>query len=161
MYTKRQKVNIDDTRFIYATNFSGDPSRDRFGSDKRRVNVVIPTQEQADYLVSLGVKVKQTKPNPERTYDEPFVPTYFAPVTINMESKWPPHVYWITTTDRSTRFYSGQECLRSGQSRGEAQHSGRVQPVCGCHVCRAGCRCRSVCGTVCALCRTGSRHGRA
>ena len=30
MYTKRQKVNIDDTRFIYATNFSGDPGRDRF-----------------------------------------------------------------------------------------------------------------------------------
>lgn len=34
MYTKRQKVNIDDTRFIFTTNFSGDPSRDRFGSDK-------------------------------------------------------------------------------------------------------------------------------
>lgn len=30
MYTKRQKVNIDDTRFIFTTNFSGDPSRDRF-----------------------------------------------------------------------------------------------------------------------------------
>lgn len=24
MYTKRQKVNIDDTRFIFTTNFSGD-----------------------------------------------------------------------------------------------------------------------------------------
>lgn len=28
------------------------------------------------------------------------MPTYFAPVTINMESKWPPHVYWITTTGK-------------------------------------------------------------
>lgn len=100
MYTKRQKVNIDDTRFIYATNFSGDPSRDRFGSDKRRVNVVIPTQEQADYLVSLGVKVKQTKPNPERTYDEPYVPTLYVPVNVNMDSKWPPRVYWITTAGK-------------------------------------------------------------
>ena len=44
MYQKRQKVNIDDTRFIFTTNFSGDPSRDRFGSDQRRVNVVIPTE---------------------------------------------------------------------------------------------------------------------
>ena len=26
MYTKRQKVNIDDTRFIFTTNFSGDPA---------------------------------------------------------------------------------------------------------------------------------------
>ena len=100
MYTKRQKVNIDDTRFIFTTNFSGDPSRDRFGSSTRRVNVVIPTQEMVDHLISLGVKVKQTKPNPERTYDEPFVPTYFVPVTVNMNSQWPPHVYWITTTGK-------------------------------------------------------------
>lgn len=100
MYTKRQKVNIDDTRFIFTTNFSGDPSRDRFGSDKRRVNVVIPTMDLVNHLVDLGVKVRQTNPNPERTYDEPFVPTYFVPVTINMDSKWPPHVYWVTTSGK-------------------------------------------------------------
>lgn len=100
MYTKRQKVNIDDTRFIFTTNFSGDPSRDRFGSDKRRVNVVIPTMELVNHLMDLGVKVRQTNPNPERTYDEPFVPTYFVPVTINMDSKWPPHIYWVTTSGK-------------------------------------------------------------
>ena len=27
MYTKRQKVNIDDTRFIFTTNFSGEIGR--------------------------------------------------------------------------------------------------------------------------------------
>ena len=100
MYTKRQKVNIDDTRFIFTTNFSGDPSRDRFGSDKRRVNVVIPTMDLVNHLMDLGVKVRQTNPNPERTYDEPFVPTYFVPVTINMDSKWPPHIYWVTTSGK-------------------------------------------------------------
>ena len=57
MYTKRQKVNIDDTRFIFTTNFSGDPERDRFGSDQRRVNVVIPTEELAQHLLDLGVKL--------------------------------------------------------------------------------------------------------
>ena len=62
MYTKRQKVNIDDTRFIFTTNFSGDPSRDRFGSDKRRVNVVIPTMELVNHLMDLVVKVRQTNP---------------------------------------------------------------------------------------------------
>ena len=41
MINKRQKVSIENTRFIFATNFSGDPSRDRFGSDKRRVNLVL------------------------------------------------------------------------------------------------------------------------
>ena len=97
MYTKRQKVNIDDTRFIFTTNFSGDPERDRFGSDQRRVNVVIPTEELAQHLLDLGVKVKQTKPNPERTYDEPFVPMLYVPVNIKMDSKWPPHIYWVPT----------------------------------------------------------------
>lgn len=100
MFTKHQKVNIDDTRFIFTTNFSGDPSRDRFGSDARRVNVVIPSQELVDHLIALGVKVKQTKPNPEYTYDEPYVPTSYVPITINMKSQWPPHVYWITTTGK-------------------------------------------------------------
>lgn len=100
MYTKRQKVNIDDTRFIFTTNFSGDPSRDRFGSSTRRVNVVIPTQELADQLSAMGVNVKQTHPNPERTYDEPYVPTLYVPVNVNMDSKWPPRVYWVTTAGK-------------------------------------------------------------
>lgn len=100
MINKRQKVNIDDTRFIFTTNFSGDQSRDRFGSDARRVNVVIPSQELVNHLIALGVKVKQTKPNPEYTYDEPYVPTSYVPITINMKSQWPPHVYWITTTGK-------------------------------------------------------------
>ena len=68
MFQKRQKVNIDDTRFIYQTNFSGDPARDRFGSDKRRVNIVIPTVEQARQMMNMGIKVKETKPNPNYTY---------------------------------------------------------------------------------------------
>lgn len=100
MFTKRQKINIDDTRFIFTTNFSGDPNRDRFGSTKRRVNVVVPTEEMARHLMDLGVKVRQTNPNPERTYDDPFVPAFFVPVTVNMDSKWPPHVYWVTTSGK-------------------------------------------------------------
>lgn len=96
----KAKVNIDNTRFIFDTNFSGDPNRDRYGSSRRRVNVVIPTKEQAQQLIEMGLNVKQTKPNPNYTYDEPFVPTFYVPVTVNMDSKWPPQVFWITTTGR-------------------------------------------------------------
>jgi len=56
----KAKVNIDNTRFIFDTNFSGDPARDRYGSPKRRVNVVIPTEEKAQQLIDMGVNVKQT-----------------------------------------------------------------------------------------------------
>ena len=64
------------------------------------MNVVIPTEEQAQQLIEMGLNVKQTKPNPNYTYDEPFVPTFYVPVTVNMDSKWPPQVFWITTTGR-------------------------------------------------------------
>ena len=121
MFTKRQKVNIDDTRFIFNTNFSGDPSRDRFGSSTRRVNVVIPTRELADHLVALGVKVKETHPNPECTYDEPYVPTLYVPVNVNMDSKWPPRVYWITT--------SGKRLLCNAETVGQLDFI-RVKNVC-------------------------------
>ena len=37
---------------------------------------------------------------PERTYDEPYVPTLYVPVNVNMDSKWPPRVYWVTTAGK-------------------------------------------------------------
>lgn len=150
MYTKRQKVNIDDTRFIFTTNFSGDPSRDRFGSDKRRVNVVIPTMDLVNHLMDLGVKVRQTNPNPERTYDEPFVPTYFVPVTINVDSSGPAYLLGHHFRqapalqhghDQPAGLYPGQERLSPGKPCREAERTRRVQPVCGCDVCGAGCGC--------------------
>ena len=112
MYTKRQKVNIDDTRFIFTTNFSGDPSRDRFGSDKRRVNVVIPTMELVNHLMDLGVKVRQTNPNPERTYDEPFVPTYFVPPASACSATWTRSASWTLSGSRTS--VSRQTLSRSG-----------------------------------------------
>lgn len=89
-------VNIDNTRFIFDTNFSGDPNRDRFGSNRRYFNIVIPTKEQADALAAAGVNVKETRPNPDRVYENEFQPTYFVRVIVNMESKWPPRVFWIS-----------------------------------------------------------------
>lgn len=96
MFNRNSIVNIDDTKFIYQTNFSGDPTRDRFGSNRRYFNIIIPSKEQADDLVAHGISVRQTQPNPNKTYDGEFIPTYFVRVTVNMESKWPPKVYWIT-----------------------------------------------------------------
>lgn len=91
MINKRQKVSIENTRFIFTTNFSGDPSRDRFGSNKRRVNLVL-TEDMAHHLMDMGVTVKQTRPNPEKTYDEPFLPTYFVPVNTPYKDLWYYHL---------------------------------------------------------------------
>ena len=131
MYTKRQKVNIDDTRFIFTTNFSGDPSRDRFGSDKRRVNVVIPTMDLVNHLMDLGVKVRQS--NLLRACDDQHglqvAPAYLLG-----------HHFWQAPAlqhghDQSAGLYPGQERLSPGKPCREAERTRRVQPVCGCDVC--------------------------
>lgn len=89
-------VQIDNTHPIFRTNFSGNPERDHFGSNIRRINLVIPTKQQADDLIAMGVNVRQTQPNPNKVYDGEFIPTFFVPITINLESKWPPKIYWVT-----------------------------------------------------------------
>lgn len=93
---RKNVINIDDTRFIFNTNFSGDPERDRFGSNRRVFNIVIPDPQQAEALIALGVNVKQTRPNPNRVYEGEFRPTFYAKVNVNMESDYPPHIYWIS-----------------------------------------------------------------
>ena len=37
-------ITIENTRFIFATNFSGDPERDTYGDDSRKANIIIPTK---------------------------------------------------------------------------------------------------------------------
>lgn len=55
-------VIIEGAKFIYDTNFSGDPKRDRFGNDQRKANLIIPDIEQARRLIDEGYNVKLTKP---------------------------------------------------------------------------------------------------
>lgn len=50
---------LEGTRPMFLTNFSGDPNRNsgKFPSKKRKVNLIIPTEEQALDLVNAGCKV--------------------------------------------------------------------------------------------------------
>lgn len=104
MTTSNRKniVNIDDTRFIFQTNFSGDPARDRFGSNRRVFNIVIPDPMQAQALRDVGVNVRETRPNPNRVYEGEFRPTNYVKVNVNMESDYPPHIYWISPEGNRT-----------------------------------------------------------
>lgn len=96
-----KKINIDDTRFIFKTNFSCDPSRTLYVPTYPEVNLIV-SRETADELSREGVTVKQTRPG---EMDDPatFVPTYFVKASINMNSKYPPSIYWVTTEGRVIR----------------------------------------------------------
>ena len=91
---ERRLISIENTKFIYKTNFSGDPERDSFGSDARKVNIIIPDQEQALDLLDAGFNVKRTKPKPGE--EEGFVPTYYISVNINYDTEWPPKIYLVS-----------------------------------------------------------------
>lgn len=87
-------IVIDNTKFIFKTNFAGDPAEDRFGSNKRRGNIIIPDPEMAQELLVRGFKVKATKPRPGE--EEDFEPTYYVSATLNYDSPWPPEVYLVS-----------------------------------------------------------------
>lgn len=87
-------IVIDNTKFIFKTNFAGDPAEDRFGSNKRRGNVIIPDVDMARDLFERGFKVKATKPKPGE--EEDFEPTYYISVMLNYDSTWPPEVYLVS-----------------------------------------------------------------
>lgn len=94
-------IAVDDTRFIFQTNFSGDPSRDRFADGRRKANLLIPDPEQAKDLIKAGFKVRETRPRPDDDPDE-FIPEYFVPVLLKYRNragqmvKYPPKVYLVS-----------------------------------------------------------------
>lgn len=91
---ERNLISIENTKFIWRTNFSGDPERDNFGSETRQANIIIPDERQAQELMDLGVNVKQTKPKPGE--EDEFVPTYFVPIKVNYDTNWPPKIYLVS-----------------------------------------------------------------
>lgn len=87
-------INIENTRFIFETNFSGEPSRDRFRSTQRRANIIINNPDLAQELIDEGFNVRETKPREGE--EEGFIPTYFIAIKANYDSKWPPKIYLVS-----------------------------------------------------------------
>lgn len=88
-------INIENTRFIFATNFEGNPDKDKYRSPARKGNIVL-TPEQARDLGSRGFNVKQTKPKPEE--EEGFETTFFIPIIVRFgdkENLWP-RIYLVS-----------------------------------------------------------------
>lgn len=95
-----KRITIDNTRFIFATNFSGNPANDRFADGRRKCNILIPDPEQARDMMKQGIKVRETSPRPDDDPDE-FVPDYFVTAVLKFEDrmgnpvKYPPKVYLV------------------------------------------------------------------
>lgn len=98
----RNLITVDNTNFIYTTNFSGDPKRDTYGDSRRKVNILIPDDAQAADLMKEGFKVKTTKPGKNHPDPENFVPQHYIVGLLKYrknngeEVKWPPKVYLVS-----------------------------------------------------------------
>ena len=97
-------VSIENTRFIFETNFSGDPRRDKFGSDKRYANIIVP-EELAEELIDEGFNVRCTDPK-----DGEYEKTYFVKATVNYDSKFPPRIYLVSGDNPPTLLDSESVC---------------------------------------------------
>lgn len=94
-------ICVDDTNFIFNTNFSGNPARDRFGDSRRKANLIIPDPEQAKDMIKAGINVRQTNPGPN---DDPstYVPEFFVQVLLAYRDKignplkYPPRVFLVS-----------------------------------------------------------------
>lgn len=84
-------INLENTNFIWQTNFAGDPSKDRFGSSIRRASIIIPDVDLAMDLMDEGFNVRVT--NPREGEEEGFEPRYFANTIVRYDSKKPPKIY--------------------------------------------------------------------
>lgn len=94
-------IAVDNTRFIFATNFAGDPTKDRFNDNRRKANLLIPDPEQAKDLIKAGFKVRETRPRPDDDPSE-FTPEFFVSVLLKYRNKagqpvkYPPKVYLVS-----------------------------------------------------------------
>lgn len=86
-------IKMEDTRFIFKTNFSGDPNRDTYGSTARKGTIVIPDIGLADFMRSEGFNVKETKPRPGE--EEDYIPECYVSFNASYDSSWPPAIYLV------------------------------------------------------------------
>jgi hypothetical protein len=91
---EKRLISIENTNFIWRTNFSGDPERDSYGNDARQANIIIPDEEMALDMRDEGFNVKQTRPREGE--EEGFIPTYYVAIKVNYDTNWPPKIYLVS-----------------------------------------------------------------
>ena len=92
-------TNLENTNFIFSTNFAGDPSKDKYNDSRRKANILVP-RSQVEDLRAKGVNVRETRP---REFDDPndYNPDYFVLAQVKYRKrdgslvKYPPKVYLV------------------------------------------------------------------
>lgn len=82
----RSRYILEDTNFIFKTNFAGEfRKEDRYPSSARTCNIIIPDVALAEEMFNDGFNVRQTKPS--EGYEEDFEPEFFVKATLKFQSE--------------------------------------------------------------------------
>lgn len=82
----RNRYFLEDTNFIYQTNLAGEYRKeDRYPSNARTCNIIIPDPELAQEMIDDGFNVRQTQPR--EGYEQDFMPEYFVKATLKFKSE--------------------------------------------------------------------------
>jgi hypothetical protein len=85
----KELMSFEGRRFKYATNFSGDPTKDKYHESNRKGNLLI-TQDEAKRLESMGFNVKMTKPVEGK--ESEYNPEWYIKIIVKFgenETLWP------------------------------------------------------------------------
>lgn len=79
-------ILLENTRFIFPTNFKGDPEKSDYGSPARVCNIIVPDMETVDKLRDAGVTVKVTKPR--EGFEDEYEPTYYIKAQVKYRDRY-------------------------------------------------------------------------
>lgn len=82
----RSRYIIEHTNFIFKPNLAGEYRKeDRYPSNARTCNIIIPDLDLAQEMIDDGFNVRQTRP--AEGYEEDFIPEYFVKATLKFQSE--------------------------------------------------------------------------
>lgn len=82
----KSRYIIEETNFIFKPNLAGEfRKEDRYPSNTRACNIIIPDPEQAQEMIDDGLNVRQTTPS--ENYKENYEPEYFVKAYLKFASE--------------------------------------------------------------------------
>ena len=98
----RKQIKFENARFIFRTNFQGNPDRDKYRSNERYGNVVIEDEDLARALKAEGFNVRTYD---RKDSDEIVSTVYYIRIKLNFNPPVgvrPPKVYYVDTEEKPT-----------------------------------------------------------
>ena len=92
--------SIENTKFAYRTNLSGDPTRSKYADDRRMATFIVP-DELVDEMAANGIRIKQTRPGKNHPHPEEFEPQNFVQAQAKFRNRagetvrFPPKIYLV------------------------------------------------------------------